>query len=221
MKIKIILLCFVQFSTLFLSAQTSLPEGIRTVLCVPFERFEFHTEIQLKTINKANNMSSDEYYPALISTFNESFILNSSNEVQYKIIEPADFKELMKYAEHEMVKSHYSCNMDELKFSQYAELMKKYECDYMLTVNWYRIMRVKRSIKIDKSKKYQVYGYFAIDYDLFDRNKLIKLEKSMVKYEVTISAENYLYNGVRLSDLIPVYKLMVDEITLNISNVNN
>lgn len=211
----------VQISTLILTAQPSLPDGIRTVLFVPFERFEFHTELQLETINKANNMASDEYYPALISTFNESFILNSSNDVQYKIIEPGDFKELMKYAEHVMVGGHYRCDLDELKLSQYAELLNKYECDYMLAINWYRIMRVRRSIKIDKTKKYQVYGYYAIDYDLFDRNKLIKLDRSMVKYEVPISTDNYLYNGVRLSDLIPVYKLMVDEITMNISNIDN
>ena len=193
----------------------------KRVLLVPFNRFELHTEIELSLINKANNIKQDEFYPNLLNAFHESFILNSNDQVTYHVIKPEDYKELIKYVNQAVTKGHFESFLNDLEFKDYKAILNAYDCEYVLFINWYRIKDIKRSIKIEKLKHIERYSEHSIDYDVFNANKNNVLRMSAVKFEVEITEDNYKKLGVRLKDMPPVYKKLVDQISVEILNVNN
>lgn len=166
-------------------------------------------------------MEKDEYYPALVDVFMESFKLNSGDRIQFFIIEPKDFKLLMTYLEHEFHNGHFSAVLNKMKFNEYNNLLSKYDCQFLLTINWYKIQSTRRSIKIEKKKKSTDYGIHVIDYDVFNANRMNVLEVSNEKFEVLITAQNHAFMGVRLQDLAPQHKKIVDQIVEEIYSLGN
>ncbi len=202
--------------------QYNSPQRNRTILVIPFSRFEFHTEIKLSKINEANKLTGDQFYPLLISSFSEAFELNSTERVTYKNISELDLKDIGPYLKYDLIgsKGHYTCNLDSLNKQTLKEILDKYECDYLLTINWYRIISDKTSYKQKGIKKITLYSSHFIDYDYFTREGTLINQDSRVKIEVKANSSNAQYMGLRLEDLKPEFKNLVDEITLNLTGSN-
>jgi len=199
--------------------QYNSPQRNRNILVIPFSRFEFHTEIKLSTINEANELSGDQFYPLLISSFKEAFEINSTERVSYKNISELDLNDISPYITYDLVGSqgHYACNLDSLDKKILKEILDKYECDNLLTINWYRILKDKTSYKKKGIKKITLYSSHFIDYDCFTREGTLINQDSRLKIEVSANSSNAQYMGLRLQDLKPEFKKLVDEITLNLS----
>lgn len=212
---------FLFLLTIILSPGLSAQEqGVshNRVLVIPFNRFELHTEIKLSDINKANGLEGDQFYPQLLVHLTEAFEFASSEEVAYKVISEEDLMKISKEMRYGLIgnEAHYSCLIEKANAEVIRQLLDDYECDYLLTLNWYRIKEINASVVVDKRKKIGVYSYHYIDYDFFNRNLKLLKRASELGLEVKTTPENFKYMGLRLLDLKPYYKTMVDEITLNI-----
>jgi hypothetical protein len=221
MKKAVLLLLLAMTLSDVLIAQSKVEQTYK-VLVIPFSRFEFHTEIKLSEINKANGLEGDQFYPQLIAHLTEAFEIASSEEVAYTFVTEDDLRIICKELRYGLIgnEAHYSCIIEKANEEAIRQLLDNYECDYLLTLNWYRIMETNASLIINKKKKIGVYSYHYIDYDFFNRDLTLKTRESKLKMEVSATADNFKYLGLRLQDLKPYYKKMVDKITLNIISNN-
>jgi len=198
------------------------PQRNRQILVIPFSRFEFHTEIKLTTINEANGLSGDQFYPLLVNAITEAFELNSTERLSYKIIDQQDLMKISPFLKYELIpgKGHYTCDMGNLDKKILKEILDKYNCDNLLTLNWYRILNDKTSYRKKRTRKISLYSSHFIDYDVFTREGTIIKEASRVGIEVPADSSNIQYMGLRINDLKVEYKKLVDGVTLHIIESN-
>ena len=217
MKRLFIIVLFI-ISNFGIKAQEVQESNALKILIVPFSRFELHTEINLKEINEINGYTGgDQFYEQLKSTLMESFQLNSTEELLYKVISDVDWDVLQPIKYNLKQKNgHYEANLEACPASKVKEILDKNECDYLLTVNWYRILEEKEMVKKDKVNKIGFYSSHYIDYDVFTRERTIIRSGIHQEFSVPPSAQNLNYQGLRILDLKPVFKNVVDEISVNI-----
>lgn len=194
----------------------------RKILVVPFDRFEFHTEIPLEMINEANGFELDQYYPALARTMTDAFTLGSSKESVFVVIGESDYNMLRRYLKFRFngKEAHYECSLELLHKNIYQQILEEYNCQYMLVIDWYRIMQKKEGVTVNKIRKVDVYTEHYIDYDLFNKEKVRIHFDEQLRFKVEVTEENLKYHGVRLADLRPVFQRLVSRISQDIRSDN-
>ncbi len=193
-------------------------QNTKNILVLPYDRFEFYTDIELTKLNEINNLSGDQLYGKMIESLGEAFELNENPRIFYKVVTRQDMQKIRPYIKYgkEGGKSHYASNLSNLDDQVYAELLNGYDCDYFLTINWYQIIKDRTSYKKKKVKKIALYSYHYIDIDLYSKNKKRLMYIGEARFKVPANEENLQYLGCRLVDLKPEYKKLVDEISKRI-----
>lgn len=219
MLLKILLALTVFFTALPFETQS---QKVKSILVIPFDRFEMHSDILLDDINSANNFESDQFYVTIVKYLAEAFETNSNEKVSYKMITEMDLAKIKPSLYYNFIKNsaHYSCLIDSVDKKTLKELLNENVCDYLLTVNWYRIKQTKISLKVDSKKKVVLYSTHYIDYDLFTSSGTLIKEGSQLEIMVPANAENYKKMGLSADELRPRYTEMVNEITDNIQTVD-
>ena len=131
-------------------AQTTNSVKQKKVLLIPFNRFEFHTELKLSVINDINKMEKDQYYSALIQAFGDAFVLGDFARVKYFVMSDVDYASIMPYIRFMSngKEGHYASDLELLHQNIYQKLLEDYDCDFVLIINWYRILESKESVKL-------------------------------------------------------------------------
>lgn len=197
-------------------------QKVKNILVIPFDRFEMHSDILLDDINSINNFVSDQFYVTIVKYISVAFETNSNEKVNYKIITEADLAKIRPSLYYNFIKNsaHYSCLIDSVNKSTLKEILNENLCDYLLTINWYRIKQKKISVKVDSKKKVAFYSSHYIDYDLFTSFGTLIREGSQLEIQVQVNAENYKKMGLFTDDLRPLYPQLINDITGNIINVD-
>ena len=193
----------------------------KSVLLIPFKRFEFHTEMPLADINDVNKLEKNEFYPLMLANFTQAFELNSNAQLQFQIIDNEDLAELYKKVSYEMQGSqgHFMSNLERFDKSAFKSMLEDYDCDYVIFINWYRIMRTKKAAKVGKIRKINQYGMHFIDYDVYNEKQELVQKESHMDFSVEPTGENLSRLGVHLDDLRPVYSELAKEISENIQGI--
>lgn len=201
---------------------TSHSQKVKDILVVPFDRFEMHSDILLDDINAVNNFDSDQFYVTIVKYLAEAFEINSNEKVNYKVISEVDLTKIKPSLYYNFIKNsaHYSCLIDSLDKKTLKELLNENLCDYLLTVNWYRIKQTKITVKVDSKKKVSLYSSHYIDYDLFTSTGTLIREGSQLEFQVPVNPENYKKMGLSTEDLRPLYTELVNRITGNILTID-
>ena len=143
----------------------------RSILVIPFGRFDFHTEVEMEEINKINGSTGEDFYNQVYAGLCEAFILNGNEQVIFRLADDEDklsFRNKVRFGMKGNT-GHFACFPDDLPKSDMKKLLDEYECDYLLSVNWYRIQESRSSVKSGRVKKVRLYTTHMIDCDLFTR----------------------------------------------------
>ena len=217
-------ICLLSFLVVAKSdAQTTKYVKHKKVLLIPFNRFEFHTELKLSMINDINQMEKDQYYPALVQAFSDAFVLGDFNKVKYFVMSDVDYASIMPYIRFKSVgkEGHYNSDLELLHQNIYQKLLEDYDCDFVLIINWYRILERKESVKLKGGRRFGIYTEHLIDYDFYDDQKHRLSYGANKKFKVKPTVDNLEYGGVRISELRTVFKELADNISEEIIPPNN
>ena len=221
MKIVLrLLICLLPFMAVKgTSAQSDGVVKQKKVLLIPFNRFEFHTELKLSWINAINQMEKDQYYPALRQAFGDAFAMGDFRTIKYIVISDADYTSIMPYIRFSFVgkEGHYSSDLELLSSNIYQKLLDDYKCDFVLIVNWYRILERKESVKLKGVRRFGLYSEHLIDYDFYDHKKVRLSYGSNHKFMVEPTEDNLQYGGVRISELRTEFKKLANDVTEEIT----
>lgn len=211
MKQAIGILIVLLHISVVLVSQEKQEEAEKRILVILFNRFQLHTEIPLEKINEINEIEGDLFYPRLLNAFRDVLVTFSENSVKYVVMADHSHPEITSKLQYEMMgnTAHFMCNADGIPMNIYKELLDEFECDYLLTVNWYRIITSKATVKKKGIKKVGLYTSHFIDYDLFSREKVSVVAKSGKKFELNATEANLKYMGLRLNEMNPLHFNMI------------
>lgn len=190
-------------------------QKVKNVLVIPFERFEMHSKIKLDEINKINGLEGDKFYENLILGITEAFEIKSDDRISYQVISEEDWKKIKSFMDYGVdgSNSHYACLIDSANMVELSEIIKEYYCDYLLTLNCYKIEETKASFKLNDKKKVVLYSAHYVDFDFFTPMGYSIYQGSNYEIEVEVSRENFKTRGLYLKDLRFEFPKMVEYIS--------
>jgi hypothetical protein len=112
---------------------------------------------------------------------------------------------------------HYASDLGLIHQNIYQKLLDDYKCDFVLIVNWYRILERKESIKLKGVRRFGLYSEHLVDYDFYDQKKVRISYGSNHKFMVPPTEDNLQYGGVRISELRTEFKKLAADITEEIT----
>ena len=208
-----------QFIFFYSGAQTEIIDSSTTILVVPFDRFEMHSEFTLEELNRINHLEKDQFYQEMLQNFTVAFETYNGNGLKYKIINNEDWKQFKFKSTYTYIQkeAHFGCDLNAYEVTDYQELLDRYNSSYLVVIPWYKIIEHKEKLKTEDSKRLMgLYSMHLIDYDIFNRNKDRVYYEASKKFSAQVTEENMKYYGLRLQDMIPTYSMLVHEISIEL-----
>lgn len=193
------LLAILLFTTCLSFAQES-----KKVLIIPFGRLDFDTEYTLSEMAEINGIEEKEVFNAYKETFLNAFSNLNNSEIQF-VNEPAAYKEFKRKITKAYTKknkpNYYAVNLSKVDTVAFRAFMQQQQADYILFINWYRIIKEIYQVIGEKPPRKPYSGHF-VDFDLYD-NSLNKIEgkgKHRLAFGVSDKSE-IVFKSLRLKEL--------------------
>lgn len=196
-----VLLCL----PIFAPAQVQESEAIhakKTILIVPFNRFEFHTEYPLHEIADANEVGKYEVFDLYRNNFLNTIATHECTAFRFKVINAVNLSFLTYRVSYEDDKKYgyYASNLSRLTVADLQRIMHTYNADYILFVNLYQ---VKKEIffGMGKASLGAPFSSHFIDFDIYNAQKERLGWQQRYEIENLLTTESLARKGLHSSDL--------------------
>lgn len=190
----------------------------KKVLVVPFTRFQLDSEFKIEELDKFNEGSSAEVYDQYVKCLEKAFNNFNDELVSFEVLSGADYTQNKKFIRCNLGKfKGKNYNQSSLKLfdkEQYSELLKSYDADLLLTVNWYSIDKAIHTVFIGDRNKRMKYSQHKLDYDVYDMKQERILGKGNQKLFCGDFPSESIINSKSLnaSELAPCYGELIQDL---------
>lgn len=180
------------------------------VVVIPYGRFDFHSDYDLKTIGEYNKIDPNDVYQAYKDSL-VSALQRHNKGTTFFIPKQADLDGIQGLVTYEYRKkplAHYAVNIMELNPAMVQLLTRQYgRSHYVLFINWYKIKKTRYSTLSGASKAKVPYTYHFVDMDLFDvrRNWIGGAAQFEMKMDAP-STKALFFRNLRLKEVRTGYK---------------
>jgi hypothetical protein len=191
------------FQILSLNAQElEQVESKKTILIVPYNRFEFHTEFTLDELAEANGVNKYAVFDLYQDNVLNILATHSCTAFNFKVINTVNLHFLMYRVSYQSnnKKGYYASNLDRLKTDDLKRIMLTYDADYILFINWYHIKN-EVILNLGKASRGRAFSSHYVDFDVYDRTKNIITWKHKAKIDNLDTEESLLRKGLKITDL--------------------
>ncbi|MCB9364311.1 MAG: hypothetical protein H6587_07075 [Flavobacteriales bacterium] len=169
----------------FLSAQN------QRILVVPYTRFQFVSDFKLEELARINEVEPSEVYKTYIEELNNTLTAASNQQVSFIPINLQEYAKIKKYIRYNLDKfngrNYNASNLSLLPKDDYTALLKEHNATHIMFINWYSITKSVQTTYIGDRNKRQKYSTHAIDYDVYNQEKI----RIIGKNKATLDCGNF------------------------------
>ncbi len=182
----------------------------KRVVVIPYGRFEFHSDHDLKTIGEYNKIDPNQVYNAYKDSLLAALTRYNAG-TQFFVPKKADLDGIAAMVTYEYRKkpiAHFGVDVADFSPALFELLARQYEqSHYVLFINWYKIKKTRYSTLSGASKAKVPYTYHFVDMDLFDvrRNWIAGAAQFEIKSDAP-STKALFFKNLRLKELRTGYK---------------